>query len=377
MSAASPQAGAIGAAIRIRSLSKHYEGFKAVDDVSLDVAPGEFVTLLGSSGSGKTTTLMAVAGFVTPSSGTISIGERDISGLPPEKRGLGVVFQSYALFPHYDVFENVAFPLRLRRLPEADIRAKVGRALELVDLGSLARRRIAALSGGQQQRVALARAIVFSPPVLLMDEPLGALDRKLREQLQAEIKRIQRDLGATVLYVTHDQEEALSMSDRLAIMRRGRIAQIGAPDDVYARPRSPFAARFLGESNFVPVRVVGRDGPRVRIETEGATPCPLRAIAGPDGVPDGPAVGMVRPEAVRLGTGGPEANSVPTTIEHAEHLGPTVRVTLSAAFGPLTVRLARSDFLPAFSPGASVVATWHPDDMVLFPREDAEDMPQW
>lgn len=365
----------IGSSIRIDALTKNYERFKAVDNVSLDVAPGEFVTLLGSSGSGKTTTLMAVAGFVTPSSGSIRIGDRDISRLPPEKRGLGVVFQSYALFPHYDVFENVAFPLRLRRLPETEIRAKVARTLELVDLGPFAKRRIAALSGGQQQRVALARAIVFSPPVLLMDEPLGALDRKLREQLQSEIKRVQRDIGATVLYVTHDQEEALAMSDRLAIMRQGRIAQIGAPDDVYARPASPFAARFLGESNFVSVRLVGRDGDKVIVETEGATPRRLQAVVGPAGMPDGAIIGMIRPEAVRIGADTDAA--VRATVERCEYLGPTVRLSLTTDFGPLTARLSRTDCPPELTSGTEVAAGWEAKDMILFPRDEAEDALRW
>jgi len=375
MTASSGEKGGIGASIRIEALTKNYTNFKAVDNVSLDVAPGEFVTLLGSSGSGKTTTLMAVAGFVTPSSGTIRIGDRDISRLPPEKRGLGVVFQSYALFPHYDVFENVAFPLRLRRLPEADIRAKVAHALDLVDLGPFAKRRIAALSGGQQQRVALARAIVFSPPVLLMDEPLGALDRKLREQLQTEIKRIQRDIGATVLYVTHDQEEALSMSDRLAILRHGRIAQIGSPDDVYARPVSPFTARFLGESNFVPVRQIGRDGDSIIVETEGATPRRLPAAASPVRVPAGAIIGMIRPEAIRIGA---EASvKIPATVERCEYLGPTVRLTLATDFGPLTARFSRTDCLQDIAAGTRTSIGWDARDMILFARDEAEDAPQW
>ena len=368
---------AIGAPIRIEALTKRYEGFTAVDDVSLDIAAGEFLTILGASGSGKTTTLMAVAGFVDPTSGTILIGDRDISRLPPEKRGLGVVFQSYALFPHYDVFENVAFPLRLRRVPAAEIRRKVAQALELVDLGALAKRRIAALSGGQQQRVALARAFVFDPPVLLMDEPLGALDRKLREQLQVEIKRIQRDLGVTVLYVTHDQEEALTMSDRLAIMREGRIAQLGPPDEVYARPASPFAARFLGESNFIPVRRVGGDGDHIMVETEGAKPQRFAAVAGPAGLPEGAVIGMIRPEAVRIGAAAPAGTAVPATIERIEHLGPTVRLTLATNFGPLTARLSRADCPENLAPGTAVVAGWRASDLILYAREDAQDAPRW
>ena len=242
-----------GASIRIEGLSKRYGEFVAVDDLSLDLGAGEFVTLLGLSGSGKTTTLMAVAGFVEPDAGRIEVGGRNIVDLPPEKRDLGVVFQNYALFPHLNVFENVAFPLRMRRHSTAEIDKAVKRLLGVVGLEAMATRRIAALSGGQQQRVALARALVFEPPALLMDEPLGALDRTLRDQMQTEIKRIQRELGVTVLYVTHDQDEALALSDRIAVMAAGRICQLATPDEIYERPQSAFVAGFVGDSNFFDV----------------------------------------------------------------------------------------------------------------------------
>src|SRR5215469_1240682 len=250
----------VGASIDIKALSKTYGGHAAVDQISISMNAGEFVTLLGASGSGKTTTLMMIAGFVTPDAGEIRIDGRDVAGLPPEKRDLGVVFQSYALFPHYSVYENIAFPLRLRKMRGSELERRIKDVLSLVDLSGYQERRIDQLSGGQQQRVALARAIVFSPPVLLMDEPLGALDRKLRDQLQTEIKRIQRDLGVTVVYVTHDQEEALALSDRIAIMEKGRILQLGTPDDVYERPTSAFVASFLGESNLIRVEVVSMNG---------------------------------------------------------------------------------------------------------------------
>jgi ABC-type Fe3+/spermidine/putrescine transport system ATPase subunit len=210
-----------------------------------------------------------------------------------------------------------------------------------------------------------------------MDEPLGALDRNLREQLQGEIKRIQRDLGVTVLYVTHDQEEALTMSDRLAIMREGRIAQLGPPDEVYARPASPFAARFLGESNFIPVRRVGGDAGSVMVETEGAKAQRFAAVSGPAGLPAGAVIGMIRPEAVRLGAAAPTGATVPATIERIEHLGPTVRLTLATAFGRLTARLSRTDCPENLAPGAAVVAGWRASDLILYAREDAQDVPRW
>jgi len=242
-----------GGAIAIADLCKRYGDAIAVDHVSLDVKAGEFVTLLGSSGSGKTTTLMMIAGFVDPDHGSIAIDGRDVVPLPPERRNLGVVFQSYALFPHLSVYENIAFPLRLRGEAAADIDRKVRHVLELVHLADFGARRITQLSGGQQQRVALARAIVFSPPVLLMDEPLGALDRKLREQLQTEIKRVQRDLGVTVVYVTHDQEEAMGLADRIVVMKDGFVQQVGSPTELYDRPVNRFVASFIGTPtmNFV------------------------------------------------------------------------------------------------------------------------------
>jgi spermidine/putrescine ABC transporter ATP-binding subunit len=359
-----------GATVEVSGLVKRYGSDNVVDDVSLRVESGEFVTLLGASGSGKTTTLMMIAGFVTPTAGEIKISGKDISRLPPERRGLGVVFQSYALFPHYSVFENIAFPLRLRRMPEDEIKRRVHEVLELMQLAEFGDRRIAQLSGGQQQRVALARAIVFSPPVLLMDEPLGALDRKLRDQLQTEIKRIQRDLGVTVIYVTHDQEEALAMSDRIAIMSKGRIAQLGTPDLVYQEPSSPFVASFLGESNFIDVQGVDVNGrfAKVVCAKNGQQPFAGRLVqpiaAGND------LVAMVRPEAIGIArAAGPADNQVQGTVELREFLGSSVRLAVRCDFGELTVRVPRLEIDASLAVGAPVNLRWRAEDMILFRRQ--------
>jgi putative spermidine/putrescine transport system ATP-binding protein len=239
----------VAGALSIQSLSKSYAGLRAVDRVSLDAADGEFVTLLGPSGSGKTTTLQMVAGFVQPDSGRVFLDGRELTGVPAYRRNIGMVFQNYALFPHMTVEQNIAFPLDARGIGRAESRPRIARALEMVGLSGLEKRVPRQLSGGQQQRVALARAIVFQPPLLLMDEPLGALDKKLRDRLQLEIMELSRGLGVTVIYVTHDQEEALVMSNRIAVFHRGRIEQIGAPSDLYERPASVFVAGFIGESN--------------------------------------------------------------------------------------------------------------------------------
>ncbi|KOG27002.1 ABC transporter ATP-binding protein, partial [Streptomyces viridochromogenes] len=246
---------ATGKALSVVALRKTYGDVVAVDEASMEIAAGEFVTFLGSSGSGKTTTLMMIAGFCEPDSGTITVGDRDVTRLAPQKRGLGFVFQQYLLFPHMTVAENVAFPLTLRGVGKDEIRRRVGETLEIAGLSGFGGRKPRELSGGQQQRVALCRALVYRPPVILMDEPLGALDKKLRDQLQVEIKTIQQELGLTVIYVTHDQEEALVMSDRIAVMRNGLIEQFDTPRELFERPRTPFVADFLGAANFLPGRI--------------------------------------------------------------------------------------------------------------------------
>ena len=239
-----------GAAVRFEKVQKSYDGeIMVVKDLNLDVAPGEFLTMLGPSGSGKSTCLMMLAGFEPATNGEIYLNDKAINSVPPNKRGIGMVFQNYALFPHMSVAENLAFPLKVRGISGADIDKKVKRALGMVELGAFGNRRPAQLSGGQQQRVAVARALVFEPDLILMDEPLGALDKQLREQMQYEIKHIHENLGVTVVYVTHDQTEALTMSDRVAVFEDGRIQQLSPPDELYESPQNSFVAQFIGENN--------------------------------------------------------------------------------------------------------------------------------
>jgi len=245
--------------LRIRGLSKHYGRTIALHEVNLDVDSGEFITLLGPSGSGKTTLLMILAGFVRPNGGSILVGGEEIIVTPPHKRNIGMVFQNYALFPHMNVFENIAFPLRQRRIERKEIAERVQKVLELVHLAGYGERRTDQLSGGQRQRVALARAIVFEPRILLMDEPLSALDKKLREQMQIEIRHLHQRLGMTTVYVTHDQREAITMSDRIAVMNQGRIVQLDTPKALYARPQTRFVAEFIGESSLLPVEIEGQN----------------------------------------------------------------------------------------------------------------------
>ena len=247
----------------LERVSKGFDDVAAVDDVSLEIGSGEFFSLLGPSGCGKTTTLRMIAGFERPDAGRIVIGDADVTEMPPHLRPVNTVFQSYALFPHLSVEQNVGFGLRFKSVSKDEGRRRVAEALELVRLGELGQRRPHQLSGGQQQRVALARALVLSPSVLLLDEPLGALDAKLRRELQVELKSIQREIGITFLYVTHDQEEALTMSDRLAVMAAGKVEQLGAPREVYERPETAFVADFLGVSNLMRARVL--DGSRVDV----------------------------------------------------------------------------------------------------------------
>ena len=237
------------AMVRLEQASKRYGEVVALHEVDLSVEEGEFVTLLGPSGSGKTTMLNLIAGMIAPTSGRIHIAGKDATQTPPNKRGLGMVFQNYALMPHMTIFENIAFPLRVRKMSNEEIKTKVAKVLDLVHLPNVANRKPRELSGGQQQRISLARCIVYNPSIILMDEPLGALDKKLREQMQLELKRIHTELKITMLYVTHDQEEALTMSDRIVLLNEGQIEQMGAPEDMYFRPRSVFAADFLGDSN--------------------------------------------------------------------------------------------------------------------------------
>ena len=262
--------GELAHSLVLRDLSKHYGRLAAVDGVSLTVPRGQFLTLLGPSGSGKTTILMVIAGFVEPTAGDVLLDDRPITHLPPEKRNFGMVFQGYALFPHLTVSDNVAFPLRVRGRSKAEIAERVRAALDLVQLGALGARLPRQLSGGQQQRVALARALVFTPHILLLDEPLSALDKKLRAELQWELKGLHRRVGTTFVYVTHDQEEALSMSDQVAILRDGRLVQMGEPRALYERPATRFVADFLGKSNFIRGRIESIDGGDFAYEAGGS-----------------------------------------------------------------------------------------------------------
>jgi putative spermidine/putrescine transport system ATP-binding protein len=308
-----------GARIEAEVLTKVFKGSArpAVDAVDLTIRAGEFMTLLGPSGSGKTTTLNMIAGFEDVTSGRILLDGADIARLPPYRRNLGMVFQNYALFPHMTAAENVAFPLRQRKIGKAEIARRVAEALELVHLGEHGDRLPAQLSGGQQQRVALARAVVFAPRALLLDEPLGALDKKLRETLQLEISRLHRELGITFVFVTHDQEEALALSDRIAVFRDGRIEQVGTPAQLYESPVSRFVATFLGDSNVFPGRI--RDG---LVDTGW---CTLHtAAAGPSGEP---VALVVRPEHLRIGPAqGAGANTLSATVTDVVYQGAFRRV---------------------------------------------------
>jgi putative spermidine/putrescine transport system ATP-binding protein len=283
--------------LSLDAVSKTYGGGTfAVDNVSLAIREGEFMTFLGPSGSGKTTTLMMIAGFERPSSGTIALAGKPIDPVPPHRRNIGMVFQNYALFPNMSVAGNVAYPLRMRRMARAEIAKRVAKMLGIVGLAQFADAEPRKLSGGQQQRVALARALVFEPDVLLLDEPLGALDKNLREQMQIEIRRIHRELGVTTVYVTHDQTEAMTMSDRVAVFNEGRIEQVAAPLEVYGRPRTRFVAGFVGDNNVLAGRIA--DAERERIEAEG-----LGTVVAAEPVgPAGQSVWLsIRPESIRRG----------------------------------------------------------------------------
>ena len=307
---------------------KSYDGrVQVVRDLDLSVREGEFLTLLGASGSGKTTCLMMLAGFETPTSGTIRIHGRSVHDLPPRKRGIGVVFQNYALFPHMTVGGNLAFPLEVRGVDPEQRRERVRRVLQLVRLEGLEERRPSELSGGQQQRVAIARALVFEPSLVLMDEPLGALDRRLREEMQYEIRRIQRSLGVTVVYVTHDQQEAMVLSDRVAVFRRGRIEQVALPETLYEEPQRPFVASFIGENNLLHGRVLGVERGISQVEAGGQI---VRAFQVEPCKPGDAVTLAIRPERVCLAPKpGLYSNSFEADIEDITFLGDHLRLRVA------------------------------------------------
>jgi ABC-type Fe3+/spermidine/putrescine transport system ATPase subunit len=331
--------------VELRGVSKTYGGRRAVDRVTLPIRRGEFFSLLGPSGCGKTTLMRMVAGFEAPDEGTILLGGADTAGVPPHKRDVNMVFQSYALFPHLDVAGNVAFGLKILKVP--DVEGRVRGALEKVGLAGYERRAPATLSGGEQQRVALARAVVTGPRVLLLDEPLAALDLKLRKGLQEELRRLQRDLGMTFLYVTHDQEEALAMSDRVAVMNRGAIEQVGTPEDVYERPATRFTAGFVGAGNFFEGTGDGR-----AVRTADGLEFPASAT--------GEVTLLVRPEKIRL-DGGP---GLVARVEEVIYQGAFATLVLKAGERKLLAESSEA----RVRPGQTVAVSWRPEDVRVLPK---------
>ncbi|MCW2882783.1 MAG: transporter ATP-binding protein [Sphaerisporangium sp.] len=355
-----------GARIELIDLSKRYGDFAAVDEVSLVVEPGEFMTLLGPSGSGKTTTLNIVAGFVGPTSGSLKVDGAAIESTPAHKRDMGVVFQHYALFPHLTVAENIAYPLKRRGIPKARRAELIGTALDTVHLGEYGHRYPRELSGGQQQRVAVARAIVYSPRVLLMDEPLGALDKKLRDWLQLEIKRIHAQLGTTFVYVTHDQEEALVLSDRIAVFNHGRIEQVGPAGELYERPGTLFVAKFLGESTVL-------RGDTTRDGDGSAVGVCARTLRAPGHIEGPRAAIIVRPErlAVRPAGDRPEPgwNALPATVAGEIYLGSSRKLELTLPDGSPALVREQAGALSDVRKGDEVTLTWRVEDSVLLPDD--------
>jgi putative spermidine/putrescine transport system ATP-binding protein len=358
-----------GPILELRNISKGYGAITAVADLSLHLAKGEFLSLLGPSGSGKTTTLTMIAGLLQPSAGEILLEGRPVTPLPPYKRNIGVVFQNYALFPHMTVAKNIAFPLSMRGAGRDEIATRVRKVLNLVGLPDHGGRYPRQLSGGQQQRVALARAMVFEPPILLMDEPLGALDKKLREHMQLEIKRLHRELGMSIIYVTHDQEEALVMSDRIAVFNLGRLEQVGTPTELYERPATRFVAEFIGESNIFPgVAGTAANGFSV-LE---ATSVRLRAVATRPLAAGARAVVSVRPERIVLQAGDPPPgveNAIGGRITDVVYLGRSRKYVVRTDAGHEVVSLqqARGGAEPGFEIGAAVSLRWQAEDATVLP----------
>jgi len=349
--------------VRLDHVTKRFEDVAAVDDLSLEIERGSFFALLGPSGCGKTTTLRMIGGFEQPTEGTIYLGDEPVSGRPPYKRDVNTVFQSYALFPHLTIFENVAFGLRRRGVRGGDVRGRVLDILHLVGLEGLEKRKPRQLSGGQQQRVALARALVNKPRVLLLDEPLGALDLKLRKQMQLELKAIQNDVGITFIHVTHDQEEAMTMADGIAIMNAGRIEQLGTPSELYERPRTAFVASFLGISNLLPGNVTGPGSVRLDDGTEVRVPEAI--LSGRSGKV---AVG-VRPEKIRLGHG--EENRLTGRLLETAYVGVATQYVLETRCGNVSVYVQNSE--PGVAEQAPSEISWSPDStFVVDSTEGAE-----
>ena len=364
--------------VRLVDVVKKFGEAVAVDHINLEVLDGEFFSLLGPSGCGKTTTLRMIGGFEEPTSGLIELQGQDVTWLPPYKRNVNTVFQSYALFPHLTIFENVAFGLRRRKVGTSEIKSRVTEMLRLVELPGYEQRRPTQISGGQAQRVALARALVNKPAVLLLDEPLGALDLKLRRQMQVELKRIQQEVGITFIYVTHDQEEAMTMSDRIAVMNAGRYEQLGDPESLYERPSTRFVAGFLGISNLLPGDVEGSDARyvTVRLSDDSRVRAPLASTNGHVRV----AVG-VRPEKIRLREASEAAptghNELTGIVKDASYLGVSTQYQVEARGGArLTVyeqNVERATKAELWSPGESVRMTWSPDHSFIVKEAGAAE----
>ncbi|KKJ77030.1 ABC transporter ATP-binding protein [Kiloniella litopenaei] len=357
--------------VSLRNVAKRFAGFTAVHPLVLDIPEGSFVTLLGPSGCGKTTTLRMIAGLLDPSEGEISIGDQLVNNIPIHKRNLGIVFQNYALFPHKTIYENVAFGLKYRKVPAAEVEHRVKDALDLVQLPDLGDRYPSQLSGGQQQRIALARSIVINPDVLLLDEPLSALDANLREDMRIELKRIQEKIGITTVFVTHDQSEALAMSDKLVVMSGGRIEQVGAPKDVYDNPRSTFVADFLGSSNILPVECEKADKERVLVNAGqlGVVSVPREKAA--DIAAHKPAKLVIRAEKlclVPVDASPDQRMSVEAVVETVDYQGQAVRYFVRV--GDLQLQALNMIEDRPFNEGETVSIRFRPQDCVVL-REDS------
>ncbi|WP_027170213.1 ABC transporter ATP-binding protein [Mesorhizobium sp. WSM3224] len=353
--------GANDAFVKFSDVQKTYDGKTlVVKKLNLDIARGEFLTLLGPSGSGKTTTLMMLAGFEVPTQGRIFIDGRAIDNLPPHKRDIGMVFQNYALFPHMTVEENLAFPLKVRKRGKMEIKDRITRALDMVRLGDYGKRLPGQLSGGQQQRVALARALCFDPNLVLMDEPLGALDKQLRDQMQLEIRRIHKALGVTIVYVTHDQSEALTMSDRIAVFNDGLIHQLASPAGLYEQPQNAFVAQFVGDNNLLRGKVIDMDGASCTVEVSGMGN--VHALVINAEAVGRPVLISLRPERVKLN---PAPGSLPNTlnarVEELIYLGDHVRVRVSVGGHDLVIKLPNSDGVQVHE-GAQLTIGWKTQD---------------
>jgi spermidine/putrescine transport system ATP-binding protein len=348
--------------VRLEDVVKRFDDMVAVDRISVEIPRGSFFAMLGPSGCGKTTTLRMIGGFEEPTEGHIYLGDQDVVGLPPYKRDVNTVFQSYALFPHMSVEDNIGFGLERKGVAKAELKGRVAEMIELVGLAGFAKRKPRQLSGGQQQRVALGRALVNHPRVLLLDEPLGALDLKLRKQMQLELKRIQQEVGITFVHVTHDQEEAMTMADTIAVMKDGRIEQLGRPEELYERPATAFVAGFLGASNLLPgtiedagtIRLV--DGTIVRAQVNGRA---------------GAVAAGVRPEKITIGAGG-GANELPGTVAETAYIGVATQVVVRTAAGTVHVFSQNIDAggrVPAA--GTTVVLSWAPESTFVVDRDDS------